>query len=1093
MDEADDDEFWQGLLDKIERRTVVPVIGPDLIEVDGQPDGRPPRRFVDLLADRLNEKLTGLRPTAVRPCPTCGQAHAGADNDDDHRPVDVDELLRRAGHARKYFRGNPDTFGKDHVLGVVRQLEQEIIDAGRVPRPLRQLAEIPNFDLYVTTTFDGLFERALADQVGPAAVAAFARGSADDSVEAVRARRSARPDATLLVYLFGRARPLETFAYAEAQFLHQVHALIADAEKSIRYTPQRLAVSDLLFVGVSFPDWLARFLIKAARGRTRLWNRDNDADTVAPDEFIVNSTVPPHGLESFLKLFMQEKTRTLREPMSCAAFVDRLHAEWFRRHPARRPPPITPAEAPAAGATPAGPRRVFVSYSHEGNGSGHMARVADLVAELRHRDVAGRLEIILDVEQKFPLGPDETWGVWSCNWARKADRILCVGSASYYSAWHRERPPSGGGLGAAAEASYIRTEIYHDRQQLRRVPPGPARLGRRTGNPTRHGRPRHPVQGRPPGEARQDVRMADPAGRVGDTGGRLIMVQAAGPSAPAQPGHPSGHPSADAPPGESLSAERPWPGPRAFGYDDRAFFCGRSADVAELAGMVRRVPALLLYGQSGTGKTSLLQAGLVPELARTGWLPVVTRIDYGRGAPPVGEQLLDRLREAIASARAAGDGRRGSATPARRVGVGVRPPSRPALPPARWPAAHPGVGPRPVRGGLHLGRWRGAASRAHGSSSGRSWERCWNTHCPTPSGGSWTTRTTTVAANPGGSTWSGPTCGWWSACGRTTCRTWTRGRRGCRRCSPSGTGSARSPGRRRWRSSPSPAVRWSPRPSPPTSSPRSAGSRPGTRGSTAAVKRRPTGPEAAGDPVEPFLLSLTCYKLNEKRLAKRAAQLTSELVEAEGEQILTEFYDGAFAGTDPMTRAYVEEHLVTPTGPSPAAGGGDGGAGDRRGRLGHAVRPAAATARRPRTRRAGRADPRPAGRPGRPGPGRPPRGPGGRGAATAGRRTGAAVPGRAGRPRAGHVRRPGEGRRRAGPAAAGRVGPRRRDRRGHGRPGRPAPGRPRAGRPRPVRPGGRRPGPGRRDGPAAPVRPSGRSSPGCCSWRRATWMRPTGC
>jgi len=64
----------------------------------------------------------------------------------------------------------------------------------------------------------------------------------------------------------------------------------------------------------------------------------------------------------------------------------------------------------------------------------------------------------------------------------------------------------------------------------------------------------------------------------------------------------------------SATPESPWLGLRPFTEDARAFFFGRSAELEDLYERVVDRPLTTLYGQSGLGKSSLLQAALVPRL-----------------------------------------------------------------------------------------------------------------------------------------------------------------------------------------------------------------------------------------------------------------------------------------------------------------------------------------------------------------------------------------------------------------------------------------------------------------------------------------------
>jgi tetratricopeptide (TPR) repeat protein len=58
----------------------------------------------------------------------------------------------------------------------------------------------------------------------------------------------------------------------------------------------------------------------------------------------------------------------------------------------------------------------------------------------------------------------------------------------------------------------------------------------------------------------------------------------------------------------------PFVGPRPFEEADRDFFFGRSQEADELVSLITAHPAVLLYAQSGAGKTSLVRAGLIPLL-----------------------------------------------------------------------------------------------------------------------------------------------------------------------------------------------------------------------------------------------------------------------------------------------------------------------------------------------------------------------------------------------------------------------------------------------------------------------------------------------
>jgi WD40 repeat protein len=106
-----------------------------------------------------------------------------------------------------------------------------------------------------------------------------------------------------------------------------------------------------------------------------------------------------------------------------------------------------------------------------------------------------------------------------------------------------------------------------------------------------------------------------------------------------------------------VDSENPWPGLDYFGESSQAFFHGREAESDLLLSMVRHRLLTVLYGQSGLGKSSLLQAGLFPRLRADGWLPVYIRLSHtdadglgGRGPNALIAQTRQFIREAIADA-----------------------------------------------------------------------------------------------------------------------------------------------------------------------------------------------------------------------------------------------------------------------------------------------------------------------------------------------------------------------------------------------------------------------------------------------------------
>jgi Novel STAND NTPase 1 len=100
----------------------------------------------------------------------------------------------------------------------------------------------------------------------------------------------------------------------------------------------------------------------------------------------------------------------------------------------------------------------------------------------------------------------------------------------------------------------------------------------------------------------------------------------------------------------TLSTDNPWPGLLAFREADQGYFQGRKAETDELLRLVMRERLTVLFGLSGLGKSSLLQAGLFPMLRRETLFPVYIRLDFSIPEPDlVGEVKADVASEALAA------------------------------------------------------------------------------------------------------------------------------------------------------------------------------------------------------------------------------------------------------------------------------------------------------------------------------------------------------------------------------------------------------------------------------------------------------------
>jgi hypothetical protein len=78
----------------------------------------------------------------------------------------------------------------------------------------------------------------------------------------------------------------------------------------------------------------------------------------------------------------------------------------------------------------------------------------------------------------------------------------------------------------------------------------------------------------------------------------------------------------------------------AYTKEDRAIFFGREQEVDDLYRMVFQTNLLLVYGASGTGKTSLIRCGLANRFKDTQWLDL-----YIRRGSDINQSLLETIRK----------------------------------------------------------------------------------------------------------------------------------------------------------------------------------------------------------------------------------------------------------------------------------------------------------------------------------------------------------------------------------------------------------------------------------------------------------------
>jgi hypothetical protein len=90
-----------------------------------------------------------------------------------------------------------------------------------------------------------------------------------------------------------------------------------------------------------------------------------------------------------------------------------------------------------------------------------------------------------------------------------------------------------------------------------------------------------------------------------------------------------------------LTPDLPWPGTAPYGPADRAYFHGRKRETEELLRLIQRDVLTLVIGAASVGKTSLIQAGLLPALSESEWLTVTPALDWSATPPKSDAPDLD--------------------------------------------------------------------------------------------------------------------------------------------------------------------------------------------------------------------------------------------------------------------------------------------------------------------------------------------------------------------------------------------------------------------------------------------------------------------
>ncbi len=98
----------------------------------------------------------------------------------------------------------------------------------------------------------------------------------------------------------------------------------------------------------------------------------------------------------------------------------------------------------------------------------------------------------------------------------------------------------------------------------------------------------------------------------------------------------------------TLNQQEPWPGLRTFSENNADFFFGRDEEIDAIYRMIKQETLTILFGKSGLGKSSILQAGVSPKLRADTFIPIYIRLNHHEETLPLEDQVEVFIEDIIA-------------------------------------------------------------------------------------------------------------------------------------------------------------------------------------------------------------------------------------------------------------------------------------------------------------------------------------------------------------------------------------------------------------------------------------------------------------
>lgn len=305
---------WERLLTSIDDGLVVPVIGPQVLK---------------------NERGDALQKLIAQ------QLLSYYDEPDDS-PLTPSYELCEVVSRLKAKHNLQDLYADVH--DAIEQLTSG--EDCTIPEPIRNIAAISSFRLFVSLTPDDLLARCLRSRCAVNEIVYSPYLPTSEGSDLPKDWLSRQGEAQLL-YLFGKSRPAPMFAIHDEDYLEYIHNIIARGSHVPLKFLEELQQRSLLLIGCNFPEWMCRFFL-------RLTNQGRLSEAQRKREWLIGEQALDKSLVYFLQSF-SGGTEILSD-ISPEAFIAELHRRWLARYSEQEKVPLSKNESVPRGVM------FFISY-----------------------------------------------------------------------------------------------------------------------------------------------------------------------------------------------------------------------------------------------------------------------------------------------------------------------------------------------------------------------------------------------------------------------------------------------------------------------------------------------------------------------------------------------------------------------------------------------------------------------------------------------------------------------------------------------------------------------------------------------------------